>query len=393
MKKFTFLIVAAFAVVALQAQISYTTVLTDDFEPSTKDFLIGSTTFKTGGIPSNFSVLKQTIWTTFSAANNPYIYTGSVWKDIFSNNTTAANKTYSVIAVAENRLGGAGSQCLKFNMTGLAFGSYATPLVARLRSNDNVLSFATANGESATKYEVTFWARVDGVDKVAMLNSQVPNTYLTLTSTWQKYTISRYVTGTSATAFAIDFYPLSDNADYSVYMDDFEVKQRKIAYTSAATNITVNSFTANWSAVTGANSYSVIVEKTDGAAIPTWTPVAGSPFAVGNVTTFNVPNLDVATYRYCVTATDGTITTVESNNTFATTSTTTNLSTPVIKCIYAKAGKVYLETSANQSIVVYNSMGQSVLSAMSNEGINELTLRKNGVYIVMVNNQSKKIIL
>jgi hypothetical protein len=393
MRKITLLLTTIVVTMAVNAQIVYNTVLTDNFETATSDFTIGATTFKTGGIPSNFSVLKQTIWTTYNATNNPYIYTGSVWKDIFSNNATAANKTYSVVAVAETRPGGTGSQCLKFNMTGLAFGSYATPFVARLRSNDNILSFNTAAGESTTKYEVTFWARVDGADKICMLNSQNPNTYLTITSTWQKFTISRYVTGTSSTAFALDFYPLSDNTDYAVYIDDVEVKQRKIAYTSAATNVTSNSFDANWAAVAGATSYSLIVEKSDGAPTPVWTAIAGSPFSVGNATTYSVSGLESATYRYRVTATDGTITTVESNNTFQTISPTTGISTTSIPGLYTQNRTIFVPASEGTSITVFNQLGQCVAKSISKGGINEFVVKIPGLYIVKSDNNSQKVIL
>lgn len=391
MKKITFFLFVAIATLSANAQITYNTVFTDDFETANQDFVIGSTTFKTGGIPANMSIYKQSIWSTYSATNNPYPYTGTLWKDVYSSNSTAANKTYRVSAVPEERTGGTGTQCLRFDMTGSAFGSYATPFVVRWRANDGVISFNTAAGEGLTKYEVTFWARVDGADKAVLVNALNPNSYLTLTSTWQKYTIARYTTGLTSTALGIDFYPISDNSDYSVYIDDMTIKERKIAYTSAASNITVNSFTANWVAVAGANSYSVIVEKTDGAATPTWTPVAGSPFVAGNVQTLAITNLDAGTYRYRVTATDGTTTTVESNNTSVTLA-ASGVKTVSIKALSLKEGKLYVSADLNGNIELYNTIGQCLQKQTSNGQMNIIQLNKKGVYLIKVNNDTRKII-
>ena len=392
MKKITLLLLIATCILSLNAQITYTTVLSDDFETATKDFLIGSTTFKTGGIPTSFNVLKQTAWTTFNATNNANVSTGTVWKDVFSSNTTTANKNYSAAAIAENRLGGTGTQCIRLNMTGLAFGSFATPFVVRLRSNDNVVSFITANGESSTKYEVTFWARVDGADKTVVLNGQSPNTYLTLTSTWQKYTLNRYVTGTTATALAIDFYPLADNTDYSIYIDDIEIKKREIAYTVDASAISASAFTANWVAVAGANAYSLTVEKSNGATPAVWTAISGSPFSVGDVTSFNVTNLDAgATYRYRTTATDGSVTTVESNNTTALTSITTALSETAIQSTFIKNSRLHVSLNQSLPIEIINLSGQQIYKCVGTMGENSIPLTLKGVYVLKAGNENKKI--
>jgi hypothetical protein len=391
MKKITLLIIAAFAFVALQAQITYTTIFSDDFETTTKDFVIGSTTFKTGGIPSDFNVLKQTIWTTYHATDNPFISSGTVWKNIFSN-ATAANKTYSVAAAAENRSGGTGNQCLKFNMTGLAFGSYASPAVVRLISNNNLINFNTAIGEGLTKYETTFWARVDGTDKTVLLNTISPNTYLTLTSNWQKFTISRYTTGLGSSALIIDFYPLSDNSDYSIYIDDFEVKQRKIAYTSAATAITKNSFTANWAAVEGANSYNVIVEKSDGAVPAVWSAITGSPFTAGNVQTLAITNLDAAEYRYRVTATDGTITTVESNNTNVIVGTSGLLNPTDVFRIRQSDNNIEITSRAGLKAEIYNQMGQ-LISSHTTSASTLIPVSQKGILMIRVDGYTQKLLV
>lgn len=273
---------------------------------------------------------------------------------------------------------------------------YDTLRVVRLRSADGKLSFNTTTGESTSKYEVAFWARNDGDDKEVIMNTKDPLTKLKLTSTWQKFTIERYVTGVTSTALGIDFYntlyPAVDNTTgFVVYIDELTVKQRQIAYTSAATNITVNSFTANWSAVAGANSYSVIVEKTDGAVTPIWTPVAGSPFIAGNVQTLAVNNLDAGTYRYRVVATDGTINTVESNNTFATL-TVSGLNDISIKSLSVAHGNVSVTTDAGNIIDIFNVSGQKIESIICTRNITEYQLQNKGIYVVRVNSDVRKVI-
>ena len=398
MKKITLLMMVFLATMALNAQIVYNTVLTEDFEATTKDFTIGVVPFKTGGFPATFSVQKQTIWSTLNATLNINPTTGTLWKDLYSNNSTAANKTYSAVAVAENRLGGTGSQCIKFNLTGVAFGSFATPFTVRARSNDGLFSFNTAAFEGTSKYEVTFWARTDGVNKDAIVNTQetvnsvVVRSYLTITSTWQKFTLSRYVTGITSTALAIDFFPLADNSDFVVYMDDFTVKERKIAYTATASNITANSFTANWVAVTGANSYNLIVEKSDGGTTPVWTPITGSPFAVGNVTTFNVPNLDAATYRYRVTATDGTITTVESNNTFATVAVSGLLNPTDVFRVRQTDNNIEITSEAGLKVVLYNQLGQ-LIGKHTTAATTLIPVSQKGILIISVDGYTQKLLV
>ena len=374
MKKITLLLLTCFLIEHVNAQIVYPTVLTETFETAK-------------GFPANFNVLGQQAWVTSSATKNVNPYTGTFWKDLYST-AAAADKTYSANIIAEERAGGKGNQCLKFNLTALAFGSYETPNTVRIRSNNDIISFSAT--ENIDKYEVTFWAKVDGDNKAAFLNSKNPNEYLTITSTWQKYTIARYTTGVSSTALGIDFYPISGNTDFSVYVDDIEIKERKIAYTSAATAITANSFTANWAAVAGANAYSVIVEKSDGAETPTWTAIAGSPFAAGNATTFNVLNLDAATYRYRVTATDGTITTVESNNTFVTTAVSGLMNPTNVFKVRQIANSIEIISEKGLKAEIFNQLGQR-LSSHITDGTTLIPISQKGVLIVQVNGYTQKL--
>lgn len=384
MKKITLLLLLVCAATIAQAQITYTNVYTDGFETA-------------NGYPSNFLCKKQTLWATSNTNLNANVYTGSLWKDFYSNGI-AANKTYQVAVDLTSPH--SGSQCLKFSVNNSIFVDYVTPwdtiFTVRWRGLDNKISFNTTSGESLTKYEVSFWAKTDGANKDVLINTQTSTTktYLTLTSTWTKYTIERYTTGTTATALGIDFAPAADGLDYVVYFDDLTVNERKIAYTSAATNITTSGFTANWAAVAGATSYSLVVEKSDGGTTPVWTAVTGSPFSVGNATNYALTGLDAAaTYRYRVTATDGTITTVESNNTSATTNSATGVATIKIKSAYAANGNIYVDLNEAQEVEVFNANGQRVVNHKGITGVNTIAVNKAGLYIVKSAGEIKKIIL
>ncbi len=388
MKKITFFILLVLGLSNLEAQIVYQTVLTDNFETN-------------NGYPSNFTVKAQSAWTTLNTTNNPYPYTGTIWKDVFSDVKPASKKTYVTSIVAENRSGGTGSQCLRFDIKNETFTDVApndTVNALRWRGLDNKISFNTDAGESMSKYEVSFWARTDGSDKDVIMNVKSPLAAFKLTSNWQKFTIDRYATGTTSTALGVDFvntlYPALDNTTgYVVYIDEFVVKQRKIAYTTAASAVVSNGFTANWAAVAGANAYSVIVEKSDGGTTPVWTAVAGSPFTAGNVTSYNVAALDAgATYRYRVTATDGSITTVESNNTFATTSVVSGIETiRNINNIRVDNGNLKLMVDAGKIIDVFNAIGVKQHSIVSNGNETVIQLTNKGIFIVKVGSESRKI--
>ena len=385
MKKITFMFLAVVLTFALEAQITYTTVLTDNFET-------------TDGYPANFTVKAQSAWATMNATNNPNPYTGTIWKDVFSDVKPASKKTYITSIIAENRTGGTGSQCLKFDIKNETFTDVApndTVNALRWRGLDNKISFNTAAGENMSKYEVSFWARTDGADKDVIMNVKSPLATLKLTSNWQKFTIERYTTGTTSTALGVDFvntlYPATDNTSgYVVYIDEFTVKQRKIAYTAAATNVTANGFTANWAAVAGANAYSLIVEKSDGGTTPVWTAITGSPFAVGNVTTFNVPNLDAATYRYRVTATDGSITTVESNNTFVTLTASGLVNPTDVFRVRQTGNNIEIISAAGLKAEVFNQLGQRLSSHITDE-TTLIPVSQKGVLIIQVNGYTQKL--
>lgn len=383
MKKITALLILLLSVTWVQAQIVYSTVYSDGFETS-------------NGFPSNFVVKKQTTWNgtaTTATGNLPYPSTGTFWKDLYSNGR-ASSKIYQVAVDLTEPHGG--TQCLKFTIPNSCFVDLAphdTVYTVRWRSADGKISFNTAAGEGTTKYEVTFWAKTDGADKAVLLNTSNPATYLTLTSTWQKFTIDRYCTGTNVTALGIDFVPAADASDYAVYIDDITIKQRLIANTYAATDVTSTGFTANWATVVGATSYNVYVEKSDGATPATWTSIAGSPFTVNdpNGTNLAVNSLEPGAYRYKVTATDGTVTTVYSNITAVTIGNTAISET---KCNSVRIRKDYIDVISvgDEPIFIYNSNGQLTFTAICHPGVNTFKLSQKGLQIAKFGNAIYKII-
>jgi hypothetical protein len=388
MNKILSIIIALFVLTSVEAQIVYETVITENFET-------------TDGFPSDFMVKAQQAWLTVNATNNPNPYTGTIWRDMFSDVKPAAKKTYVTTIVAENRTGGTGTQCLKFDIKNETFTDGETPSLPertlRLRGQDGKISFNTAAGESITKYEVSFWARTDGDDKQVVMNTKNPNTFLTLTSNWQKFTIDRFTTGTSSTALSIDFFPtvfpaVDNTTGYTVYIDELTVKVRKIATTTAATEISATGFKANWTAVEGADSYSLIVEKSDGATPAVWTAIAGSPFNAGNATTLSVSNLESGTYRYRATATDGTTTTIESNNTFVTTL-ANGVDEIMFESVYSQDNSIYIHLNTNNKVDVFTLNGQLRLSKECQAGMNQLNIGQKGIYILKSGNDVRKVVL
>lgn len=79
MKKITLLLFSCLILTGLNAQIVYQTILTDNFE-------------NTDGFPANFSCKAQQVWITVNATNNPYPYTGAIWRDVFFGVKPASKK-------------------------------------------------------------------------------------------------------------------------------------------------------------------------------------------------------------------------------------------------------------------------------------------------------------
>ena len=124
--------------------------------------------------------------------------------------------------------------------------------------------------------------------------------------------------------------------------------------------------------------------------------IDGSPFTVTeNSKTFTglTPG---STYKYSVIASNEHVTSTASNVVSVTTSGSTGLF-PVFGSkdlqISVVDGKLLVNATVNQKIVLYNVAGQKVYEQRAAEGINTITVPVSGMYIVSVGAKSAKVIL
>ncbi len=389
MKKITPLILFILAATATYAQFGYTVVKHETFE--SPDF---ETTFSRA-----YTTATATPWSFLNTASAGYAANPSYWNDMFCNATVVAPTVKDNTMNIVNTTANAGAQSLKV-FIGPVVQSGTT---MRIRANAGAYGFdgttnltgTTANtiGGAWTNYLITFYAKTDA-GSPAEGKAVFKNSTQTLTSNWQKFNFTNgYSSNNTQTTMFIDFLAIDPIASYDVYLDDIKVLKTVQPTTSAATNITASSFTANWNTVSDATSYSVTVEKSDGGTTPVWTAITGSPFTA-TTNSLEVTGLDVsATYRYKFTASDGTLTSVVSTITTAVTSPTTGVENINTSAIYVLNNHVVVNTSAENEIVIFNANGQKVLSTVAIDGKNEISLSRKGIYIVKSGNISQKIVL
>lgn len=379
MKKTT-LIIAVLCIAGIaKAQLGFKTIVNESFESTT-----ATDAPYANGFATDFIQTGQTAW-----KSEDLKYSGNLWRDLYSN---AANnmKNYSVEISTDVKtpIAGINTQSLKINIKDETFPGTDGINNVRIRSNNGIVSFAT--GESTSKYEVTFLAKTDGATRKAILNGT--NDTLAISGEWTKYSLKRYVTGTSATSLAIDFCRQPDQADYVIYIDSFTVAQKPVMTMLAANNVGSSSFTANWTAIAGATSYRLAVQKkVDGTWISAMNAIT---IAEETASSYELTNLDPNTeYQYRVTATDGLTTTSWPTWIPATTSAATSINEVALKSVIVRNGQVIVTTPAGQTIELYNSLGQREASVISKEGQNTLSAKNKGVHIVKVGNATRKVIL
>lgn len=379
MKKTT-LIIAVLCIAGIaKAQLGFKTIVNESFESTT-----ATDAPYANGFATDFIQTGQTAW-----KSEDLKYSGNLWRDLYSN---AANnmKNYSVEISTDVKtpIAGINTQSLKINIKDETFPGTDGINNVRIRSNNGIVSFAT--GESTSKYEVTFLAKTDGATRKAILNGT--NDTLAISGEWTKYSLKRYVTGTSATSLAIDFCRQPDQADYVIYIDSFTVAQKPVMTMLAASNVGSSSFTANWTAIAGATSYRLAVQKkVDGTWISAMNAIT---IAEETASSYELTNLDPNTeYQYRVTATDGLTTTSWPTWIPATTSAATSINEVALKSVIVRNGQVIVTAPAGQTIELYNSLGQREASVISKEGQNTLSAKNKGVHIVKVGNATRKVIL
>lgn len=376
----TTLIIAVLCIAGIaKAQLGFKTIVNESFESTT-----ATDAPYANGFVTDFIQTGQTAW-----KSEDLKYSGNLWRDLYSN---AANnmKNYSVEISTDVKtpIAGINTQSLKINIKDETFPGTDGINNVRIRSNNGIVSFAT--GESTSKYEVTFLAKTDGATRKAILNGT--NDTLAISGEWTKYSLKRYVTGTSATSLAIDFCRQPDQADYVIYIDSFTVAQKPVMTMLAAGNVGSSSFTANWTAIAGATSYRLAVQKkVDGTWISAMNAIT---IAEETASSYELTNLDPNTeYQYRVTATDGLTTTSWPTWIPATTSAATSINEVALKSVIVRNGQVIVTAPAGQTIELYNSLGQREASVISKEGQNTLSAKNKGVHIVKVGNATRKVIL
>lgn len=376
----TTLIIAVLCIAGIaKAQLGFKTIVNESFESTT-----ATDAPYANGFATDFIQTGQTAW-----KSEDLKYSGNLWRDLYSN---AANnmKNYSVEISTDVKtpIAGINTQSLKINIKDETFPGTDGINNVRIRSNNGIVSFAT--GESTSKYEVTFLAKTDGATRKAILNGT--NDTLAISGEWTKYSLKRYVTGTSATSLAIDFCRQPDQANYVIYIDSFTVAQKPVMTMLAASNVGSSSFTANWTAIAGATSYRLAVQKkVDGTWISAMNAIT---IAEETASSYELTNLDPNTeYQYRVTATDGLTTTSWPTWIPATTSAATSINEVALKSVIVRNGQVIVTAPAGQTIELYNSLGQREASVISKEGQNTLSAKNKGVHIVKVGNATRKVIL
>lgn len=190
---------------------------------------------------------------------------------------------------------------------------------------------------------------------------------------------------------------LSDSCgNVSTFSDKIKVTTADMAtnpVANPATNITNNSFTANWAMVDGAVKYTLTV--TDGT-----NPINGSPFMIYNVETllYSVTGLQSGTtYHYSLTASSNCTTSVSSNE--ITLTTLNDLPTDVNNTgdktykVYSQNGSIIYSGIKGDNIEVYDTLGKVIFRDITKEGVNKINLSAKGIVIVKIGNKVFKLIL
>jgi len=362
MKKISFLIIALFSAFCANAQFSFNSItanggfeVSDGFQP------------------------------TLSKTGNNGFASGTFWSDVYTSTPSTQSTT---ISTTEFRTG---AQSLKITLP-----IVAQTLSPKLRSLTNSLGHTINDWAN---FKVTVYAKVLKTDGSAFTGTKkifVDQT-VEADNTWKKFVFNsittKYSGAVSFDKVLLSFSNLTE--EYVVYLDDITVEELTTSAptASAASNETVNSFDANWSVVPGATLYKLTVQTTTDNWATTSTVITTN--VNGNSTnSYTVTGLNSNTnYRYKVEAYDGTHYTPASALVNVTTLLATSLNNISIEGLSAKNGIISFETVAGKQVIVNNSLGQVVYTAYTKDGLNEISLKAKGVYVLTVDNKSTKVIL
>jgi len=370
MKKISIFVIALFSVFSMNAQFAATSIVADGgFEVS-------------DGFPTLFSKTGNAGFKATTPGANDY--TGNFWDTFY---TTTTSTQIASISTTQFRTG---TQSLKLTLP-----IAVQTLSPKLRTKALVLG-QTINDWA--NFKITIYAKVLKLDGTAFTGTKkiFVNQTLEANDQWQKFVFNSatttYSTSITGDKILISFNDLKE--DYAVYLDDITVEKINTAAptANAATNITTTSFDANWNTLVGATSYRLTVQT----SINNWaTQTTSKTYTIdGNsATTYSLTGIDTntAAYRYKVEGFDGT--NYSASSAYVTVNTYTALNELTIPGLYTKDGKIYFQTEAGKKISLLNSVGQLVFSGITNDGLNEISAKSKGVFILKINNQSTKIIL
>ncbi len=123
-------------------------------------------------------------------------------------------------------------------------------------------------------------------------------------------------------------------------------------------------------------------------------PVTGSPFTVTDATSKLISGLEPETqYYYTVTAKNAHVTSSMSNEVSVVTTISTGLQQAGNISISAENGKIRFNANANQTVEIYNAIGQKLFSKQTVEGMNTVSVNAHGVILVKVGSQISKVVL
>ena len=128
--------------------------------------------------------------------------------------------------------------------------------------------------------------------------------------------------------------------------------------------------------------------------IVTKTPAGDSPYIGLTGTSQSVTGLSNAnTYYYTVVAKNTNVTSPVSNEIVVALTPTGLTSTRIDAQARAYNGKVLFNATAGESVEIYNTVGQKLVSTTAVDGLNEVPVRATGVLVVKVSNRVSKVIL
>ncbi|NCB83940.1 MAG: hypothetical protein EOM44_05505 [Bacteroidia bacterium] len=169
--------------------------------------------------------------------------------------------------------------------------------------------------------------------------------------------------------------PLSTSGVVKEYSNIANYNQFRFTYTKGAGNLAFDDFTVY------SSDYAI-------------TPITNSPFTGITGTSQAVTGLSNAyTYYYTVVAKNTNVTSPVSNEIVVALTPTGLTSTRIDAQARAYRGKVLFEAAAGESVEIYNTIGQKLVSTTAVDGLNEVPVNAAGVLVVKVSNRVSKVIL